>query len=486
MRSIAVVAGLALLSGCATVPRRPVQPLLPDDSLDGTLARLDKRIATEVASRKWPDLAVGLVAGGKLTWWKGYGEVDAIRHAPVTDETYFRVGSITKTFTGLALLQLQEQGKLSLDDPLEKFIPEVKGVVYPTSEKPPIRLRHLVTHTSGLPSWFKAVDYSDLSRRIGEADLVGALSGLKLEGTPGAIKSYSNYANCLSGMVVHRVSGVPYNDWVTTHIAAPRGMALRWAPEAIPPGELASGHKRGPGNALVLVPESWRLGACDSAGGMYARLDDLAAYAAFELSAWPPHDGPESPVATRATLRESQTLHGRDFGVNWILNDDPRLGPLVWHNGSTGDYSAVLMLLPDSGIAAIALLGDDMDGLEQVARDLLSAAEPFFPEPRLALMGPVRDAFERLIPLFDPGGGPAPADLFSASFQEHLKGKDIDDLIQSVRLRGGQCRLRRVIESTPTKARVRLGCAGGGLDVFVELSSKQPRSIAGFLAYWAP
>jgi CubicO group peptidase (beta-lactamase class C family) len=107
-----------------------------------------KRIAAEVAANKWPDLAFGLVANGKLIWWRDYGEVDPVSHAPVTAETYFRTGSIAKVFTGLALLQLQEEGKLSLDDPLESFIPEVKGVIYPTNQRPSTSSSHHCGHAA--------------------------------------------------------------------------------------------------------------------------------------------------------------------------------------------------------------------------------------------------------------------------------------------------------------------------------------------------
>jgi CubicO group peptidase (beta-lactamase class C family) len=345
------------LAGCATAPKAPAHP----PKLDELLAKIDEEIAAEARAKHWPDVAIGLVYDGKLAWWRGHGEVDAASHAPVTDQTYFRFGSVTKTFTGLALLQLRDAGKLSLDDPLEKFVPEVRGVVYPTGEHPPIRLRHLVTHTSGIPSMPPGADFTDPGRVLTEADVLAALDGLRLEGTPGAFEGYSNYANCLSGVVVHRVSGVTYEEYVLTRIAAPLGLGIRWRQEDVPSGRLAMGHERdatgAPGGAVVELPRSWVMGACNACGGLFGSLADLGAYAAFQLSAWPPRSGPESPVASRETLRDSQSQHSKVFGVNWGMSYEPGLGHVVGHVGGAAGYSSVVVMAPDHGIAMVGLLG---------------------------------------------------------------------------------------------------------------------------------
>ena len=467
-------------AGCATVPRASLKPeaaALPP-TLDEVLAKIDRDVAAEVKAKRWPDLAIGIVYDGKLSWWRGYGEVDPVSHAPVTDETCFRYGSITKTVTGLALLQLRDAGKLSLDDPLEKFIPEVKGVVYPTAERPPIRLRDLVTHASGLPRAPAGLDYA--KRTPSEADLLVVLPGLKLDGTPGVHDEYSNYASCLEGVVIHRASEMPYEDWIRTRIAEPLGLGFRWTEESVPSGRLAMGHTLGPkekGNPIIEVPHSWVMGACNSCGGLYGSLDDLAKYAAFELSGWPPRTAPENPVASRATLRESQQWHSREYGVNWRVEQDPKLGKVVSHGGLVAGYTAQIQMVPDRGFAVVGLLGfdsgwEDLDHLVKVSlADLGTVFPRLAPELRLQL--------GRLLPLLDPGSGDVPEGLFTNDFTDLLKMFDL------MRQHGGNCRVVDVLSAGTYWAEINLECERGALHLKVSVEASPPHSIDGFW-FWFP
>jgi CubicO group peptidase (beta-lactamase class C family) len=111
---------------------------------------LDAWIRAQMAYRGLPGLAVGVIHQGRLTWAKGYGFADAERKIPVTPATLFQAASITKTFTATAIMQLRDAGKLALDDPVAKHLPwfELKN---PAKDAPAITIRHLLTHTAGLP-----------------------------------------------------------------------------------------------------------------------------------------------------------------------------------------------------------------------------------------------------------------------------------------------------------------------------------------------
>jgi CubicO group peptidase (beta-lactamase class C family) len=483
-------------AGCATVPKVSAKPKTgkpppeaPPPTVEEVLAKIEHAAAAEVKAKHWPSLAIGVVADGTLRWWKGYGEIDAFSHAPVTDKTYFRYGSISKIFAGLSLLQLRDTGKLSLDDPLEKFIPEVKGVVYPTPERPPIRLVHLVTHTSALPRVPTGIDYTDPKHVLTEAELLAVLPGMTLDGTPGAFEGYSNYANCLSGVVVHRVTGMPYEDWLLSHIAAPLGLGLRWTQETVPPGLLAMGHSPAPNGqpGLVEVPRSWVLGACNSAGGLFGSLDDLAGFAAFELSAWPPREGPESAVASRATLRESQQPHGKEFGVNWGYAQSPELGYVLGHSGEVAGYSAVLRMNPERGIAVIGLLGFDegVDDLGRLTRSALIDLERAYPTRPPDLGPTMRSKVEALVRLFEPDAGKVPEELFTPEFVKFMHGT-LDDFFGRVRESGGHCRQSKVIWGNVNAAKVEFACGRGNLNVTVYLQSAAPHAIGGFGVVTAP
>ena len=107
-------------------------------------------MASQIEYRDQPGVSMGIVHGGKLIWAKGFGMSDLAAKTPATPKTIYRIASITKLFTSTAILQLRDAGKLGLDDPVVKFIPGFK-VGDPFPDDPPITVRHLLTHTSGLP-----------------------------------------------------------------------------------------------------------------------------------------------------------------------------------------------------------------------------------------------------------------------------------------------------------------------------------------------
>jgi CubicO group peptidase (beta-lactamase class C family) len=281
--------------------------------------------------------------------------------------------------------------------------------------------------------------------------------------------------------VIHRVSGMPYEDWIHAHIAEPLGLGLRWTEESVAPGRLAMGHELGPkekGSPMVEVPHGWVMGACNSCGGLYGSLDDLAKYAAFELSAWPPRDAPENPVASRATLRESQTLRSTEFGVNWIIQEDAKLGRVVWHNGGVGGYCAELWMVPDRGIAVVALLGfgDGEADLQRTVKSSLADLEQVFPRTSAVLGPAMRERIDQLIALLEPDVGHVPDDLFTAEFRAAVP---VDPMFSMLRQHGGSCRVSKASGGTNT-ARFSLDCRRGSMDLTVYLQTAAPHAIGGF------
>ncbi len=110
-------------------PEAPAEP--PPANLDESLARLKTKLSKMAADQRTPDAALGIVRGDRLIWFQGFGNRDDQGGLPVDEKTAFRIGSITKTLTGVALLQLRDAGKLSFDDPLSKYIPEAAQVILP-------------------------------------------------------------------------------------------------------------------------------------------------------------------------------------------------------------------------------------------------------------------------------------------------------------------------------------------------------------------
>ena len=347
--------------GCATRPALPPQQFAssaaepkPGDrvqgsQLAGALAELETELSDPSASPKLPSLAVGVVTDEGLVWFRGFGARDLAAGDPITQDTIFRIGSITKVFTGFALLELRDAGKLSLDEPAVDFLPELGNVIYPTRDSPLITIRHLVTHSSGLPR-LGSFDYTRPDRDLPASEVWDTLRKLKLAYAPGTQQVYSNLAMGLAGHIVARASGLSWREFVRRHILVPLGMtATAFDRSEVPAERLATGYVHD-GAGWKPVAHHWRLGAVESAGGIYSSVADMARFLRYELSAWPPHDGPAGGPLRRASLRESQQRVYGQFGINWVIDKD-----LVWHNGGTEAYRSMVIMEPRRGLAVIVL-----------------------------------------------------------------------------------------------------------------------------------
>jgi CubicO group peptidase (beta-lactamase class C family) len=319
-----------------------------------------------------PAMAGGVVLKDRLVGACGTGYRHKYRGGRVDADTVFRVASITKTFAGLALLQLRDAGKLTLDDPLAKHLPEADSFVYPSSDTPPITLRHLVTHTSGIPR--------NATAGLSEAALLRSLKGVRLDHTPGEHTAYSNLAMGLAGPIVHRVSGQSFREYMQSNVFAPLGMtSCAWEARDVDSKRLAWGNeKKKDGEKegeIEPVDTEWRMGAAEAFGGLYASVNDMAKMVMLQLSD-AQTSGAESSVLKRASLKESHTQatsgqpEAQKYGVNWWLGDEA-----VWHSGATDEYSASVVMLPSKGVGAIVLSSyADVATIEAMARRIAKKA----------------------------------------------------------------------------------------------------------------
>jgi CubicO group peptidase (beta-lactamase class C family) len=477
---------VAVLVGCATTPPAP-QPEETTTGVDGGLEPLLPKVERQIRERfeksGVPSLAVGVVYDGGLIWSRGFGVRDLATRDPVTSDTVFRIGSITKVLTGLALLQLRDDGRLRLDDPVSSYLPEIQGVIYPTAEHPPILIRHLVTHGSGVPR-LGGVDYTE-AEPVTVDSVLAALHGLPLEFTPGSENRYSNLAMGLAGLVVARAAGRPYRQQVRQRILEPLGMnETFWDESEISPGRLGTGYER-EGTGWKKVEHQWHLGVLESMGGLYTSIADLARFAAFELDAWPPRDAPESPVLSRSSLRESQLVAGpqrpKDFawGVNWGLMGNGPLGYRLWHGGGVAGYGSEILLFPDSGLGLIALWGGSdarLDGLlDEVAPTLVPAIPPR--EPNLA--PPVATVFKALLDAVNDQSL-ALEHLFAKGWLDRLAPRTLPAMMRDFRQREGLCRVDRILEGGVYVGRVSLVCERGKAFFRLSVDTRPPYLINNF------
>jgi CubicO group peptidase (beta-lactamase class C family) len=182
---------------------------------------------------RWPSagLAVGVVRDGSLAWFLGHGVADVESKAPVTQDTVFRIGSITKTFTAIAVMQLWEQGLVDLDAPANYYLRSFRLIPAKASFRP-ATVRHLLTHTAGIGYFRRLPDL--LRPGIGSGDRAGRSGvpplaeyyrkGLPVEVEPGTKWVYSNHGFAVLGQIVEDVTGQPLDHYLREHILEPLGM----------------------------------------------------------------------------------------------------------------------------------------------------------------------------------------------------------------------------------------------------------------------
>ncbi len=188
----------------------------PLKAQDHVQSRIDSVVKAEMARQKIPGVGVAIVKGGEVMLAKGYGEANVEHHVPVTPETVFQSGSLGKQFTSTAVMLLVQDGKLALTDSITKFFPNA-----PASWKA-ITVRHLLTHTSGIPDY--TTDAMDYRRDYTEDELAQMAFGLTPEFPPGSRWNYSNTGYVLLGIIIHKVSGQFYGDVLRERVFKPLGM----------------------------------------------------------------------------------------------------------------------------------------------------------------------------------------------------------------------------------------------------------------------
>jgi serine-type D-Ala-D-Ala carboxypeptidase/endopeptidase len=333
-------------------------------------AEVDRIFADWARDAHVPGLVYGIVQAGRLVHVKGVGVQDTAGRRPVTPDTLFRIASMSKAFTALAILKLRDEGKLTLDAPAELYVPEMKGWRYPTSDSPRITVRHLLTHTAG---FVEDNPWGDRQQVMAEPDFTALLrAGPPFARAPGLAMEYSNYGYAILGRIISNVSGQRYQDYIRARIMVPLGMASTgYDIFASPAGRRAIGY-RWQDSGYVREPDM-KDGAFGAMGGVETSATDYAKWVSFLLDAWPARDGADAGPIKRATVREIVTglnfasgtmrapaIGGTPcrqavaYGMAWRVIDDCDLGRVVSHTGGYPGYGSVVMLLPDKGIGVFA------------------------------------------------------------------------------------------------------------------------------------
>jgi CubicO group peptidase (beta-lactamase class C family) len=321
---------------------------------------LDLWIEQQVAHRNLPGLSIAIVFDQEIVWTKGYGYADLEKEIPATPSTVYRIGSITKLFTSTAIMQLRDQGKLRLDDPVSMYLPWF-SVRNPFPDSLEITIRQLLTHTSGLPRDVAFPTWTDHVFPTRE-ELAEAVPDQSLINAPETTYRYSNLGMALLGEIVIEVSGQPWADYVQEKILQPLGMSSSSAaPGEELHGRRATDYMLKSSDGTRPVQDYYDTGAIAPAASMVSTVEDLSRFASLQF-----RDGPArgSQILKGSTLREMHRVHWvyDDFsggrGLGFDVNR--RHGKtFVGKNGSIGGHVNRLLMVPREKIAVVVSLNAD-------------------------------------------------------------------------------------------------------------------------------
>jgi serine-type D-Ala-D-Ala carboxypeptidase/endopeptidase len=333
----------------------------PSNALEDQLPALSALFEKAQQEAHIPGLVWGIVQNGKLVHVQPLGMQDVDTNAPVTADTAFRIASMTKAFTAYAILQLNVHGKLRLDDPVTRYIPETQ------SWAKGITIADLLHHSAG----FVTDDpWGDRQQVRSEAEFTRMLrQGVVFSSAPRTRYEYSNFGYAMLGRIISNVSGRSYAAHITKTILQPLGMnASRFEVLNVPKARFAAGYRYE--NDIWKREPDMKDGAFNAMGGLVTTAHDYAKWMAHLLSGWPAQIGDaQQKTMIREMARGEGFLHmrrrpGKDadscrlnaiYGHGLVAANDCTLGAVLFHGGGYPGYGSHMLLLPEAGVGIFAL-----------------------------------------------------------------------------------------------------------------------------------
>lgn len=347
-------------------------PFFEDDKRKEIIKKLspqfDELIQKRAEGANIPGISFGIVVDDELVHTFSTGKMNIKEDLDARSTAAYKIASMTKSFTAMTIMKLRDLGKLSLSDPAEKYIPEMKSLNYLTRDASKITIENLLTMTAGFP---EDNPWGDRQLEESEEMLMGLVSeGVSFSNVTGYSFEYSNTGYALLGNIISKVSGKPFGDYIREVIFDPLGMDnTYWEIDNIPSKDLVIGYR--------YEDQEWKLepmlhhGAYGSMGGLITSIEDFSKYVSLQLSAWPPRNDEEGPVK-RSSLREMQTpqhanlatnaknfagedcalISGYGYGLGIRENCDGI--KYVTHGGALPGYGSNYVMFPEYGIGLMA------------------------------------------------------------------------------------------------------------------------------------
>jgi len=348
------------------VPTAPSQGQGPIDPAEMETF-LDELFAKQMEEYHVAGAAISVVKDGKLFFTKGYGYADLDKRIPVDPEkTIFSIGSVGKMFTWTAVMQLVEQGKLDLEADVNTYLDFHIPDTYPQ----PVRLKHLMTHTSGFEDRLLGGGVTDANDLVSAREFLISHMSARLR-PPGDFAGYSNFNAMLAGYIVARVSGQPYEQYIQEQILDPLGMVHSTVQSPMPP-DLKAHASKGytySGGAFKALPGYIAQPAGLPSGMHQASVTDMARFMIAHLQGgrYSDADIPEARILKETTMQQMHStlytpdprLSGIAHGLfEWSDNSQRTLG----HRGYLPPMHGLLMLLPEHNLGVYVVYNSESGG----------------------------------------------------------------------------------------------------------------------------
>ena len=457
---------------------------------------IDKLFQSFIERSQAPGAVFGVIIDGELVWVKAAGVQEKTTNTPVTNDTVFRIASMTKSFTAMSILKLRDEGKLSLDDPVSKYIPELANLPYPTSDSPVLTIRHLLTHSEGFPE-----DNPWGDRQLAQPDQTlraWLKNGIPFSTSPGTTFEYSNYGFAILGQIVAKVSGRPYADYVRDNILKPLGMnSSTFEMTSVPRERIALGYRR---EDNTYKPEPILAhGSFGAMGGLWTTAPDLARYVAFFMSAFPPRDESEHGPIKRSSAREMQQawraqpasafrstvdaplqLSVSAYAYGLGVSQDCRFGYIIGHGGGLPGYGSLMRWLPEYGVGLIGMSNQTYQGFNGLFNDVTNALyrtgalQPRAVQPSPALLSAQADVTQLIIKWDDSLANKIAADNLFLDVAADVRQSRWKALTEQ----HGTCRPATSIKpENALRGEWQMMCDRGWLNVYITLAPTMPPKV---------
>lgn len=349
-------------------------PIFPDSAsfnkLEQAFPIIEKLYHDYAEKHHFPAISYGVVANGQLVYSGSTGLANVTTNASATPKTLFRIASMSKSFTAMAILRLRDEGKLSLSDAVVKYIPEMKNAGTITSDAPPITIQHLLTMAAGFP---EDNPWGDRQLDATDDELLQLLNkGLSFSNAPGLSFEYSNLGFALLGKIITNIAGVPYQQYITNNIMKPIGMNdSKWEYAEVPADQLALGYQW-MDSTFQEVP-LLHDGAYGAMGGLICSIEDFGKYMALHMEAWPPRNEEEKGPVRRSSIREMHqpvrfinlfadaktrsgvscpVAVGYGYGLVWRKDCDGKVR--ISHSGGLPGFGSEWRFYPEYGVGVVS------------------------------------------------------------------------------------------------------------------------------------